>query len=279
MARVKEVENQERDAPDTSTGTVPPRRIKLVVAYDGTDFSGWATQSGRRTVQTTLIEAIHRVSGEQVELIGASRTDSGAHAKGQVCHFDSTVNIAPKRWERILNNVMEPDLAIVSSEQVSNDFHSRFSVLDRFYRYRIQTAPRDPLRSRFTHSYGRPLDLQAMQEAAKALVGRHDFRSFTEELDPTVENTWRELYKVEVKQVRDEIWIDITGTAFLRGMMRRISGALLEIGRSYRPITDIHHHLTPKAHNLQLPIVLPAKGLCLMQVRYGKRPRDNRSKG
>ena len=272
------MENQERDAPDTSTGTVPPRRIKLVVAYDGTDFSGWATQSGRRTVQTTLIEAIHRVSGEQVELIGASRTDSGAHAKGQICHFDSTVNIAPTRWERILNNVMEPDLAIVSSEQVSNDFHSRFSVLDRFYRYRIQTAPRDPLRSRFTHSYGRPLDLQAMQEAAKALVGRHDFRSFTEELDPTVENTWRELYKVEVKQVRDEIWIDITGTAFLRGMMRRISGALLEIGRSYRPITDIPHLLTPEAHNLQLPIVLPAKGLCLMQVRYGKRPRDNRTK-
>jgi tRNA pseudouridine38-40 synthase len=270
------VANGSEMLPETGTGSVPPRRIKLVVSYDGTDFSGWAAQSGRRTVQSTLIEAVRRVSGEDVETIGASRTDSGAHAKGQVCHFDSHVAMEPSRWERVLNKVMEPDIAIVSSEQVSEDFHSRFSVKDRFYRYRIQTAPRDPLRSRFMHTYGRPLDVEKMQEAAKALVGRHNFLAFTEELDSTVENTWRELYQVEVRQVRDEVWVDVVGTAFLRGMMRRMSGALLEVGRGYRPVVEVSRLLTEERSNLQWPVVLPAKGLCLMRVRYGRHPKDNR---
>ncbi len=272
----EEVEKREPDASKTGSETLPPRRIKLVVAYDGTDFSGWAPQSGRRTVQSTLKEAIRRVSGEDVEIIGASRTDSGAHAKGQVCHFDSSVAIDPAKWTSVLNNVMEPDVAIVSSESVDKDFHSRFSVVDRFYRYRIQTAPRDPQRSRYSHTYCRPLDVQKMQEAAKALVGRHDFLAFTEELEPTVENTWRDLFKVDVRQVRDEVWVDVVGTAFLRGMMRRMSGALLEVGRGYRAQEQIGQLLGEAREQLRWPVVLPAKGLCLMRVRYGRQPRDNR---
>jgi tRNA pseudouridine38-40 synthase len=253
------------------------RRIKLVVSYDGTDFNGWANQSGRRTVQTTLTEAIHQVSAEEVEIIGASRTDSGAHAKAQVCHFDSTVDIEPAKWTRILNNVLPDDLAVVSSRAVSPKFHSRFGALDRFYRYRIMTGPRDALRSRYTHQYGRPLNLPAMQEAAKLIVGEHDFLAFTEELDPSVGNTRRLLYSVNVRQMRDELWVDIVGTAFLRGMMRRISGALLEVGRGKRTIDEVGRLLTTDRDNLQWPVVLPARGLCLMRVRYGRKLRDNRN--
>jgi len=252
-------------------------RIQLVVSYDGTEFCGWAAQSGQRTVQSTLREAVRRVSGEEIEIVGASRTDSGAHAKGQVCHFDSEVNIPPEKWARILNKVLEPDVAVVTSKHVLDSFHSRFSAQDRFYRYRISTGVRDPIRSRFVHEYGRDLEIPKMQLAAKALLGDHDFKAFTEELDPHVENTHRTLFSVDVRQIRDEVWVDVVGTAFLRGMMRRMAGALLEVGRGYRPVEEVGKLLNEERYKLQWPVVLPAKGLCLMRIRYGRHPIDNRA--
>jgi tRNA pseudouridine38-40 synthase len=251
--------------------------IKLVVAYDGTDFHGWAPQHGQRTAQGVLTEAVLQATGQSVEIVGASRTDSGAHALGQVCHFDTAVGIEPSAWARILNKVLPNDLAVRVSTRVPEAFHSRFSALDRHYRYRIHTADRDPMRSRFVHDYSRPLEVRSMQEAAAALVGCHDFRAFTEELDPSVENTRRQLFKTHVRQVRDEVWIDIVGTAFLRGMMRRISGGLLEVGRGRRAPEELKRLLTPERETLQWPVVLPAKGLCLMQVRYGRVLTDRRT--
>jgi tRNA pseudouridine38-40 synthase len=251
-------------------------RIRLLVSYDGTDFRGWAAQRGQRTVQDTIRQAILRVSGEDVEVVGASRTDSGAHAKGQACHFDTTVPIEPAKWARVLNKVLDPDLAVTRSGRVGDDFHSRFSAIDRYYRYRIHTGTRDPLRSRVVHNVWHDLDFGKMRQAAQYLVGEHDFLAFTEELDPGVENTRRTLFSVEVKNHRDEVWIDIVGTAFLRGMMRRMSGALLEVGRGHRPAEEVARLLTEQREELQWPVVLPAKGLCLMHVRYGRRPRDNR---
>jgi tRNA pseudouridine38-40 synthase len=254
-------------------------RIKLVVSYDGTDFCGWAAQTGRRTVQGTLTEAVRRVSGEELEIVGASRTDSGAHAKGQVCHFDTEVGIEPGKWARVLNKVLPDDVAVVSSARVPGHFHSRFSAHDRRYRYRIATAPRDPLKSRYVHNHGRPLDVAAMREAAAALIGEHDFLAYTEELDDAVENTCRTLFRVDIREVRTgrEVFVDVIGTAFLRGMMRRMSGALLEVGRGHRPPKEVGLLLTHERERLQWPIVLPAKGLTLMRVRYGRQPRDNRT--
>lgn len=118
------------------------RRIKLTVAYDGTDFCGWAAQAGRRTVQSTLIEAVRRVSGEDTEIVGASRTDSGAHAKGQVCHFDTATPIEPARWTQALNRILPPDVAVCRAAYVSPRFHARFCAGDRRYRYRIATGDR-----------------------------------------------------------------------------------------------------------------------------------------
>lgn len=244
-------------------------RIQLVVAYDGTDFAGWAHNPGRRTVQGTLTEAVRQVSNDKVDIVGASRTDSGAHARGQVCHFDSEVAIPVAKWPRILNRILPPDVAVQMSRKVATDFHSRFSARDRFYRFRILTGKRDPHRSRFAYSYGRPLNVELMQSAADALLGEHDFLAYTEELDPSVENTRRRLMEVKVRAMRDEVWIDVVGTAFLRGMMRRISGALLEVGRGHRPEPQIAELLDPTRRDLiQWPVVLPACGLCLMRIRY-----------
>jgi tRNA pseudouridine38-40 synthase len=253
-------------------------RIKLVVAYDGTEFCGWAIQSDQRTVSAVLRDAILQTSGHSAELFGASRTDSGAHARGQVCHFDTDVAIEPRKWTRILNQVLPPDLAVRSSDRVQDSFDSRFSAKDRWYRYRIRTEARDPFAGRFAHEYGRPLDVAQMQLAASQLVGTHDFRAFTEELDPSIQNTVRRLDRVQVRQVGNEVWLDVVGTAFLRGMMRRIAGGLLEVGRGHRPIEEIGMLLREERGDLQWPVVLPAKGLCLMRVRYGRHPLDNRSR-
>jgi tRNA pseudouridine38-40 synthase len=253
-------------------------RIKLVVSYDGTDFRGFAAQTGQRTVQSTLKEAVRLVSGEEIEIWGASRTDSGAHAKGQVCHFDSGVNIPPEKWARILRNVLPSDLAVLSSKRASEAFHSRFSADSRYYRYRILLKTVDPLRSRYTHFYHSDLDVEKMSQAASALVGDHDFRAFTEELDPLVENTRRTLHSFKVRASKDEVWVDVVGTAFLRGMMRRMSGALFEVGRGNRPVEEVSRLLDPEERNrLQWPVVLPARGLCLMRVQYGRHPKDFRA--
>jgi len=252
-------------------------RIKFVVSYDGTDYCGWAPQSGRRTVQSTLREAVRQVSGEEVEITGASRTDSGAHAVGQVCHFDTKSPMPAEKWASVMNRRLPSDLAVVSSAGVNESFHSRFSAMDRFYRYRVLTAGQDPLRARFAHWYGRPLDVTAMQEAANILVGDHDFRAFTEELESHVYNTRRNLFAFQVRQVRDEVWVDVVGTAFLRGMMRRMAGALLEVGRGHRHVSEVSRLLDIEERNrIQWPVVLPANGLCLMRVRYGRHPQDCR---
>lgn len=253
-------------------------RIQLVVAYDGTDFSGWAANPGQRTVQSTLTEAVRQVSNEEIEIVGASRTDSGAHARGQVCHFDGLGQIPSDRWMRILNRVLPPDLKVRRSKSVPATFHSRFSAQDRHYRYRIMTGWPDPHRSRYAYDFCRGVDQAKMACAAEALVGEHDFLAFTEELEPTVENTVRRLHKVTVKQVGDEMWVDVVGTAFLRGMMRRMSGALLEVGRGHRDVEEVSMLLNPEQRDrLQWPVVLPARGLCLMRVRYGRHPKDHRT--
>ncbi len=252
-------------------------RIKLTVAYDGTDFRGWAAQSGLRTVRGTLTEAVRFISGEEIEIWGASRTDSGAHAFGQVAHFDTEVGIEPEKWARILTRRLPRDLTVVSSERVADDFSARFMAKDRFYRYRILTGAPDPFRGRYVHAERRALSVEAMQAAASGLLGRHDFLAFTEELEPTVTNTVRELYSLKVGRRRDEVWVDVVGTAFLRGMMRRTAGALLEVGRGARPVEEVSKLLTKEGQEtLRWPIVLPARGLCLMRVRYGRRPADSR---
>jgi len=267
-------------APRRPFSNLSTKRIKLVVSYDGTDFRGWAAQTGQRTVQSTLTEAVRQVTGEDVEIVGASRTDSGAHALGQVCHFDTNVDIEPEKWARVLNKVLNADLAVQSSALVGDDFHSRFCADYRWYRYRIGTGPRNPFTTRFVHDYGRAIDVDLMNQAAQAIIGDHNFLAFTEELDERVENTRRVLLSAEalIGQISpNEVWIDIIGQAFLKGMMRRISGALLEIGRGHRPVGHMARLLTDERGSLQWPVVLPAKGLCLMEVKYADPPRDNRT--
>jgi len=170
-----------------------------------------------------LKDAVRQVSGEDCEIIGASRTDSGAHALGQVCHFDTELPQA--RWVQGLNRQLPLDLRVKSAEIVSMEFNSRFSAFDRWYRYRILLADGDPYRMKTGYWTHHRLNLEKMQEAAKLLEGEHDFEAFTEELEETVENTVRNLFSVKVGQLKDEIRIDIVGTAFLRNDAENVGRA------------------------------------------------------
>ena len=254
------------------------RRIKLTVAYDGTDFCGWAAQLGQRTVQGTLTEAVRQVSGEDCEIVGASRTDGGAHARGQVAHFDSGVALPIERWANVLNRVLPADLRIVQAEVVKATFNSRFSAGDRHYRYAIAKHDSDPFLIRTAFGQRREMNVGPMREAGARLVGTHDFKAFTEELDPWIENTVRRLFSVKVVEKRETVCIDVVGTAFLRGMMRRIAGCLYEIGIGRRDVADVEALLDlSRRESIQGPVVLPACGLTLMRIRYGRWPRDNRN--
>lgn len=221
-------------------------------------------------------QAVRRVSGEECEITGASRTDSGAHALGQVCHFDSDVAIKTEDWPRVLNKVLPDDLSVLKAKEVPKTFHSRQTALKRKYRYRILVGGRDPLRGRFSAFYGRPVDVALMDRLAQSLLGEIDFRAFSEEV-PKDAHTFRRLYKIGVRQVKDEVHIDVVGNAFLRGMMRRIAGGLLEAGRGHRTEPDFLELTDPKKRELiQWPVVMPAKGLTLLSVAYGHRMGDNR---
>ncbi len=265
-------------APRPPCWSLSTRRVKLTVAYDGTDFCGWAAQTGRRTVQGTLKDAVRQISGEDCEIVGASRTDGGAHARGQVAHFDLAAAIPVVKLPNVLNRVLPPDLRVRDAREVPDWFNSRFCARDRWYRYAIAEHDRDPFHLRTAYGQRYRLDLAAMQEAATDLVGRHDFRAFTEELEPTVLNTVRDLYRVEVSRVGSEVRIDIVGTAFLRGMMRRISGYLYEVGVHRRERSDGVRLLGTDRNDIDWPVVLPARGLTLMAIRYGRHPRDCRQR-
>ena len=243
-------------------------RIHLTIAYDGTDFCGFAPQQDQRTVHGTLTEAVRRATGEDVVLVGASRTDGGAHAYGASAHFDTVNPMPADTWRLVLNKVLPEDCRIVLSAQVLDDFHARFSATSRVYRYRFLLNEFDPFRRRYAHVFWKDLDVNLMRSASAALLGEHDFRGYTEEVGPEVLNTKRTLHRVEVEQVDDEIRFTVQGTAFLRGMMRRMAGMLFEIGRGHRPLKDCARLLTEERDRMQWPVVLPAKGLTLMEVRY-----------
>ncbi len=252
--------------------------MKLVVSYDGTDYCGFAAQTGQRTVQSTLTDIVRQISGEEIEIFGASRTDSGAHARHQVVHLDTSWSAPVERIPRILNNLLPCDLAVQKAKVVPESFHARFSAQDRFYRYRIRRSPRDPHQTRFVHDSWRRLNTDLMNEVAQLLAGSHDFRAFSEEVEAEA-NAIRVVHSISVKAVGPETWIDVVGNAFMRGMMRRISGALFEVGRGRRDPQEIEILLDPERRDkLMWPVVLPAKGLCLMRVRYGRHPKDLRER-
>jgi len=248
-----------------------PARYCARVEYDGTDFAGYQSQVGRRTVQGELEGALARLDGPgggRTAVEAAGRTDAGVHARGQVIAFSWSGAMAPDGLRRAIQALLPPDIGIGPLRRAPAGFHPRYAACFRAYRYTIWNGPRSPLRERFAWGVRSPLDESAMAEAAQRLVGRHDFSAF---------GGWhrqpiRTLHRVRVRRTGRTITIDVIGDAFLRQMVRSIVAALLRVGRGEATGDELVEALRGGTR-LFSGAVAPPHGLCLRRVVLGRQQR------
>lgn len=242
-------------------------RIKLTVAYDGTNYCGWQVQPNGVSIQSTLQKAIENLVGEKVNVTGASRTDSGVHALGQVAVFDTMKEIPDWKYALAINQRLPRDIVVQKSEEVSADFHPRYRSVVKTYEYRILNR-RVQLPNERLYSYFVPgkLNLERMQEAAAYLVGEHDFRSFCSQKTKVL-STVRIIYDLTIEKQGDMIVLRIAGNGFLYNMVRIIAGTLLKVGFEQKTSEDIREALENPSGKAIGPTA-PAHGLTLISICY-----------
>ena len=243
------------------------RRIKLIVAYDGTDYCGWQIQPNGITVEEVLNRALSRLTGEEIRVIGASRTDAGVHARGNIAALDTASTIPAERFAYAVKPLLPEDIVVVKSEEVPQDWHPRYQNSVKTYEYRILNREMpDPLKRKYTWHVSFPLDIDKMREAAEHLKGQHDFRSFCS-VHTAVKSTVRTIYTLDIVKSGDEIIIRISGNGFLYNMVRIIAGTLAEVGRGFRTLEDVRDLLTAKERE-QAGATAPPQGLTLIRIEY-----------
>lgn len=244
------------------------RTIRLTLEYDGTGLAGWQRQDNGPSVQQHLEEALAAMVGGPVTVIGASRTDAGVHALGQVAHFQTEVTIPLHGFRLGLNSTLPPQIAVTDAVEVPADFHARFSARGKRYRYTILNR-RDPspLQRNTTWWRSRRLDIDAMQAAAAALIGEHDYSAFRA-AGCTARTTRRHISRLDVSRAGDLVLLDVDGNAFLRHMVRIITGTLVEVGEARRP-PDSLPALLASRDRTQAGQTAPPQGLTLVEVLYG----------
>ncbi len=243
------------------------KRIMLLTAYDGTQYHGFQVQPNLRTVEGVLNQTLSELLKEEIIVIGASRTDTGVHAEGNVAVFDTETKIPPEKIALALNQRLPEDLVIQKSIEVPINFHPRHTNCRKTYEYRIynHVVP-NPLLRRDTYFYYRPLDVSAMQEAASFLVGTKDFSSFCAAGTQVVDKV-RTIDCLEVKRKGDLITIQITGNGFLYNMVRIITGTLILVGIHTIIPEDMKKIIQVEDRKMAGPTA-PAKGLVLKKIQY-----------
>jgi tRNA pseudouridine38-40 synthase len=244
------------------------RNIKLLIEYDGTNYVGWQVQPKRPTLQGILEEKLGLLTGETIQLFGSGRTDSGAHALGQVAHFKTQSRMDICSMQRALNSLLPRDIVILKIEEVEEAFHSRKHSKSKVYEYRILN--RD-LRSAFHRGYvwyiPQKLNLTEMKKATQSLIGEHDFSAFRTVGSPT-RTTVRRVIRAEWKKGQDGLLrFEIEANGFLKQMVRSIIGTLVEIGKGRMKAVEFRKILDSKDRNKAGPTA-PAHGLFLKEVKY-----------
>lgn len=243
------------------------RRIKLIVAYDGTEYSGWQIQPEAPTIEMYLDKAIRELTGENVHVTGASRTDAGVHAYGNVAVFDTESTIPGDRFTFALNRFLPDSIVIQDSWEVSVDFHPRHCNTRKTYEYRIlNTAVPLPQKRNFTWHVAGSIDIEKMKEAAAYIVGEHDFKSFCC-VRTQAESTVRTIYSLEVLQEGSEIIIRIKGNGFLYNMVRIITGTLIQVGKGRFMPEYVKQMLEAKDRTVAGQTA-PPQGLTLVGIEY-----------
>ena len=247
------------------------KRIKLTVAYDGTNYHGWQLQPREITVEEVLNKSISELTGEDIQVIGASRTDAGVHALGNVAVFDTESRIPGEKFSYALNQRLPEDVIIQRSEEVASDFHPRHCDCRKTYEYTIlnRAFPLPEYRNTAHFCYGN-LDIDAMNRACGSFIGEHDFAGFCS-AGAQVKTTVRTIYSLEVKEEKLRsgrlVRIIVQGNGFLYNMVRIISGTLLEVGRGMRSADEIADVIASKDRS-KAGATAPAKGLKLVEIEY-----------
>ena len=243
------------------------KRVKLTVAYDGTNYHGWQIQPKEISIEQVLNEKLSELTGEEITVIGASRTDAGVHAMGNVAVFDTESRIPAEKFSYALNQRLPEEIRIQKSEDVAVDFHPRHCDCQKTYRYQILNSEfPNPIARLYAHHICYELDLEAMNEAAKHLIGEHDFKSFCSTKTSVME-TVRTIYDLKVIKQEDMISIYVRGNGFLYNMVRIIAGTLIEVGLHRKTPDEVKNILAGKDRQIAGPTA-PAKGLALMKIEY-----------
>lgn len=241
-------------------------RVKVIVEYDGTSYSGWQRQINANSIQQTIEECLYKLTNKKIIIHGAGRTDAHVHALGQVFHFDDDT-IPAARYAGALNSKLPHDIRAIGSKQVSDDFHSRFDATGKKYQYKIinQVQP-IVLQRNYVWRVYQNLDLRKMEHAASSLLGEHDFASFMAARS-FVHTTVRTIRSIDIIKEGNNITIEIIGSGFLRSMVRIIAGTLVQMGAGERDYRNMEQIITEK-NRLSAGITAPACGLCLIEVYY-----------
>lgn len=243
------------------------KRVMLTVAYDGTNYHGWQIQPNVVTIESVLNETLSALLQEEIKVIGASRTDTGVHALGNIAVFDTQARIPAEKISYALNQRLPQDIRIQASKEVPQDFHPRRQNSRKIYEYRIwnSTFPM-PVYRLYTHFTYVPLDVGAMQKAADYLVGEHDFKSFCS-VGTTAESTVRTIYETVVERTNEMITIRVVGSGFLYNMVRIIAGTLMEVGKgSFAP--EKMKEILEACDRAAAGPTAPACGLLLVQYEF-----------
>ena len=243
------------------------RRIKLVVAYDGTEYCGFQVQNNGPTIEGELNKVLSELFKEDIRVIGASRTDSGVHAYCNVAVFDTQARMPAEKMVYAINQRLPEDIRVQESSEVAADFHPRHTDSRKTYEYRIYNAAvQNPMKRRYALWNYYKLDVEKMKEAAAHLVGEHDFKSFCS-ADTQVESTVRTVYEVAVTQSGEDIVISVSGNGFLYNMVRIIAGTLLEVGKGRIEPNEMPRILEAKNRQASGPTA-PPHGLTLVKYEF-----------
>ncbi|MBI4301428.1 MAG: tRNA pseudouridine(38-40) synthase TruA [Chloroflexi bacterium] len=241
--------------------------MALVLEYDGTRYHGFQIQAQSPTIQEEVELAVAKVNQKRLNIVAASRTDAGVHAKGQVVAFDLESGLGPETWVKALNYYLPDDIAVRSAYPVGDDFHARYGACCRRYIYTVYNGlSPSPLWRHYSYFEPCSLDWKAMDGACQALVGTHDFAAFSESMGKR--STIRTVYEARVWRERAIVFFEMAASSFLPHQVRRTAGALIRVGRGDLPMEAIEEMLESRRPGLAGPTA-PAHGLCLMGVDYG----------
>lgn len=257
------------------------KRILIKIAYDGTNYNGWENGTGLPSIENVLNEKISEATGENIKIIGTSRTDSKVHANGNFAVFDTNSDIDPSKYSYVVNNLLPDDISILESKEVDENFHPRKCDAKKTYIYRIHNAKvRNPLKEHNAHFVYYDIDIEKMREGAKYLIGTHDFKSFINPESQSIQNakekgilnektTTREIYYIDIRKIDDIIEIEICGNGFLYHMVRIIAGTLLKVGMNMWEPCYVKEILEARDRKFA-GFTLPAKGLTLENIQFLK---------